>query len=394
MKSDVFFLFLFVIILLGLVICYFLNQPKYREGMDNNTINFTSETGASASLTINSSGVGIITFTNTDGTQTTYTYNSQSDSMNNIKTTTYTGENGGKAILIEGSNGMYMLEIIDPNGKLIVSFVSSSSSSSSNNQDSMNISQTTSSSSQPSSYDNYNHYSGTSYPTTFYGSNGGTARVVENGNGSTVVITNKNGSTDIYYIKNPVSSSSLTSTDPTMNTYYGPNGTSAKVVMDSNGKKQVVITAPNGKTIVYSEDNIMESQDTTTGTETSQATPYTSSTPTSSSLSASTYPPATNTDNTDYSSYLPPGIPKRMIPPGQEDLYILKSEVVPPVCPVCPEPIVQCPKNIDPDKIPPCPPCARCPEPAFDCKKVPNYNAFNPDYMPVPVLANFSSFGM
>ena len=34
---------------------------------------------------------------------------------------------------------------------------------------------------------------------------------------------------------------------------------------------------------------------------------------------------------------------------------------------------------------PPCPPCARCPEPAFDCKKVPNYNAFNQSFMPVPV---------
>jgi len=28
------------------------------------------------------------------------------------------------------------------------------------------------------------------------------------------------------------------------------------------------------------------------------------------------------------------GVPKNKIPPGQEDLYILKSQVVPPVCPV------------------------------------------------------------
>ena len=286
MKSHVFFLFLFVIILLGLATCYFLNQSKYREGMENNTNRFTSKTGSTAG-------------------QSTKTYPS-------------------------------------------------------------------------SSYDNYNHYSGTSYPSVFYGPNGGTARVVQSGNGTTVVITNKNGSTDIYYIKNTTS----TTTDPTMNTYYGPNGTSAKIITNNNGKKQVVITAPNGATVVYSEDNIMNSQDTSesdTGVYYSpgQATPYTSS------LSAS-----------DYSNYLPPGIPKRMIPPGQEDLYILKSEVVPPVCPACPEPIIQCPNNIDPDKIPPCPPCARCPEPAFDCKKVPNYNAFNPDYMPVPALADFSSFGM
>jgi len=83
-----------------------------------------------------------------------------------------------------------------------------------------------------------------------------------------------------------------------------------------------------------------------------------------------------------------------MIPSGQEDLYILKSQVVPPVCPACPEPIVQCPDNNDVTKCPPCAPCSRCPEPAFDCKKVPNYNSFNQDYMPVPVLNSFSSFGM
>ena len=30
------------------------------------------------------------------------------------------------------------------------------------------------------------------------------------------------------------------------------------------------------------------------------------------------------------------GIPAAQIPPGDEDLYILKSEMVPPVCPKCP----------------------------------------------------------
>ena len=42
----------------------------------------------------------------------------------------------------------------------------------------------------------------------------------------------------------------------------------------------------------------------------------------------------------------------------------------------------------------PCPPCARCPEPSFDCKKVPNYSSTNSEYLPVPVLNDFSQFGM
>ena len=43
---------------------------------------------------------------------------------------------------------------------------------------------------------------------------------------------------------------------------------------------------------------------------------------------------------------------------------------------------------------PPCPPCGRCPEPSFDCKKVPNYSSTNSEYLPMPVLNDFSQFGM
>lgn len=84
------------------------------------------------------------------------------------------------------------------------------------------------------------------------------------------------------------------------------------------------------------------------------------------------------------------GVRKNRIPKGQEDLYILKSEVVPPVCPACPN-VTACPRN---EPAPPCPPCARCPEPAFDCKKVPNYNSTNTNYLPRPMLNDFSQFGM
>jgi len=92
----------------------------------------------------------------------------------------------------------------------------------------------------------------------------------------------------------------------------------------------------------------------------------------------------------DASSALPKGIPSYQVPPGQEDMYILKSEIVPPVCPVCPQ-ATACPRQ---EKCPPCPACARCPEPAFECKKVPNYASSNNNYLPRPVLADFSQFGM
>ena len=87
------------------------------------------------------------------------------------------------------------------------------------------------------------------------------------------------------------------------------------------------------------------------------------------------------------------GIPSSQIPQGQEDLYILKSQVVPPVCPACPPVIVD--KNSLSQDCPPCPPCARCPEPSFECKKVPNFNLGPQNtFLPRPVLNNFSTFGM
>lgn len=84
-------------------------------------------------------------------------------------------------------------------------------------------------------------------------------------------------------------------------------------------------------------------------------------------------------------------VSQSQIPPGDEDLYILKSQVVPPVCPACP-PVMACPSSKE--KCPPCPPCARCPEPAFECKKVPNYSGQNDSYLPQPVMSDFSQFGL
>jgi len=72
--------------------------------------------------------------------------------------------------------------------------------------------------------------------------------------------------------------------------------------------------------------------------------------------------------------------------------YILKSEIVPPVCPKCPDSRT-CPRE---KACNPCPPCARCPDPAFECKKVPNYSAINVanagNILPMPRLNSFAQF--
>ena len=69
--------------------------------------------------------------------------------------------------------------------------------------------------------------------------------------------------------------------------------------------------------------------------------------------------------------------------------YILKSEVVPPVCPKCPDSRT-CPRQ---KPCPPCAPCARCPEQPFECKKVPNYRAASvSNVLPLPRLNSFAAF--
>ncbi len=131
------------------------------------------------------------------------------------------------------------------------------------------------------------------------------------------------------------------------------------------------------------------------------------------------------------------GITKDQIPPGQEHLYVLKSQVVPPTCPISPgfskdgsggeggggdnadgEDDADSELKLDQEdssglsnglgaafrgtggsknkKCPPCPACARCPESSFECKKVPNYSigANGSMSVPRPVLADFSQFGM
>lgn len=71
------------------------------------------------------------------------------------------------------------------------------------------------------------------------------------------------------------------------------------------------------------------------------------------------------------------GIRRDQIPPGNDHLYVLKSKIVPPVCPKCPD-VVKINKCDDSNKkCTPCPPCGRCPESPFECKKVPVYSRFN-----------------
>ena len=382
MKGEL--LILFVILLLALILCSFLGGNCGKEGMENGQT-YYGPNGASAQLQTDSTGNNSLVVTTRDGTSTTY-LNTNSDM--------YTGPNGSTATVKQGTNGT-AVQVKDSSGNIVLTLTNNSnngnSTATTQNGTSANTSTTT------TNYDNYNHYNGSSYPTTFYGPDGGTARVIKTDNNNTIVITNKNGTTDIYYID---------SNGSTASTYTGKNGGSAKMITDSNGNQAVEITGPNGSKLVYTGDNAYtynsqddtinqyDSNNNTTGTDVNETTYYG---PNGGQATTVTGPGGNTYASYDSSAYynsLPQGVSRSQIPAGEEDLYILKSQVIPPVCPACPNPIVQSSDSTDVEKCPPCPACMRCQESPYECKKVPTYKAFNQDYMPVPVLSDFSSFGM
>ena len=376
-------LILFVILLLGLILCSFLGGKGTIEGMENSYYRkpFYGENGASAQFQKGTNGNYRLIVRSSNGSTHTYTDSGTTDNI-------YIGPGGATATVYHSNDTV--IKVKDKNGNIILTLTT--------DQNSGNISSTTQNGTTATNYDNYNHYNGTSYPSVFYGPDGGTAKVIQTPNNNTIVITNKNGTTEIYYID-------TNGTDASVSTYYGPNGGSAKMITDNNGNKSVQITTPDGSKIVYTGDNVYtyDSQDdtinqydvdnNTTGTDVSASTyygPYGGEVNTVTGPAGNTY---STYDPSAYYNSQSNGIPRAKIPPGDEDLYILKSQIVPPVCPKC-DPVVKCSDNFDATKCAPCKPCGRCELPPFECVKRPTYNAFNPDIMPVPILSDFTSFGM
>ena len=337
-------LFLFLILLLGLVLCSFLGGNCGNEGFTGNfSGTFTTK------QTDNKNNKNKTTSTNGASTSSKVSYDNYNhfngSSTQLASGTSFYGPNGGSVIVNTDNNGKQTLQVTLANGQKPMTFSSSKQSSS------------------KEGYTNYTGNNGTA--TTFYGPNGATATVVNGNNGQQAInVKTSSGSytytqsgTSIYNPDNTTSTQYYGSTGyPVQSSgyslsYNGPYGGSAGSVTGPQGNSAYYAQGPQGNTVAGITSDGYSDQ---------------------------------------YYSTMPQGIPKSQIPSGQEDLYILKSQVVPPVCPACPT-SAACPRQ---EKCPPCPACARCPEPSFECKKVPNYNAIGSDYLPAPVLNDFSSFGM
>ena len=217
---------------------------------------------------------------------------------------------------------------------------------------------------------------------TYSGPHGTTATLTTLGGINAITVTFRNNSSSVFYVDKNDTSGTV---------YIDPYGDKAVINTVNN---TIIVTTRHGETFTYTR---------VSGNVTSYS-PYTS---TYSSTPAYTTSSVTNqntgntvgsitgpNDNTLYYSGNVNGKPITVnsVPPGDEDLYILKSQVVPPVCPVCPPQIV---KKCDKEKE--CGPCPiqRCPTAPFKCVKQPDYS--NPEikqYLPVPVLNSFSTFGL
>jgi hypothetical protein len=338
MNTDA--LFLFLILLLGLVFCSVLGGNCGAEGFDSGNSDGTS--GTSSTSTNGASTSGAVNYDN---------YNHYSGSSTQLANgTTFYGKNGGYVVVSSNQDGSQGLRVVVAGGAKPISFSSQSQPAQSQPMQSQPMQ------SQPAQSQPMQSQTGDNSSATFYGPNGASATVAMNANGQqSIQVQTASGSYDFSSgYGQPDSNAVATSSDSVTSTqYYGSTGSPVQL---------------SGYSLAYQ------------GTGGS-ANPSTMSPPSTMSAPSTAY---------DYSSSLPQGIPASQIPRGQEDMYILKSEIVPPVCPACPSSSA-CPRQ---EKCPPCPACARCPEPSFECKKVPNYSAINNDYLPSPVLNDFSSFGM
>jgi hypothetical protein len=373
-------LFLFLILLLGLVLCSFLGGNCEKEGFtDNNSKLHSRKTTSEASTSSNNN------FDNYNH----YTGNSTQLSSG----ATFYGDKGTTAVVVNNSDGTQSLQITLPGKSEPITF-------SQNNSDTTNVKE---------SYTNYYGAHGTA--TKFYGPNGETATIVNANNGQQAIkvetsdgvyyynvsgnLNNNNTDTSTQYYGStgyPIQQSQYALAVQGGSQYYGPYGGSATSVTGPYGNTAFYAEGPNGNSISGVNTNSNTNYyGPYGGSATSVTGPYGNTAFYAEGPNGNSISGVNTNSNTDYYNTLPPGIPRNQIPPGKEDLYILKSEVVPPVCPACPVSAAVVPRQ---ESCPPCPACARCPEPSFECKKVPNYNAINNEYLPAPVLNDFSQFGM
>ena len=157
---------------------------------------------------------------------------------------------------------------------------------------------------------NYNHYSAVQIPIAYYNNNGGVATLLNINNTYSITVSNPTSGTMTF-------TSSTPATDPSTITNYtftSPTNSTATVISDNNGSYAIQINN-NGFVDLYTDTLPTVSPDSNMYNNNSVQSNYTPVGP---------IPISTQ------------GISQSNIPIGDQDLYMLKSQIVPPVCPACP----------------------------------------------------------
>ena len=269
------------------------------EGMTNNNTSSTKTNtnvvlygpdGGTATIISDKNTVSVTTMS---GSTTSYSYKSTT-STSTFSTKTYEDSTGNKAVVVSNASGPVVAQISTGTNTNPVMY-----------------------------YPNDEHSGGSDTKSTvaqntefnvFYAKNGNIARLISGDNTDLLVITQKSsGDVELFHM-NPGSGPNKQ--------FFGPNGQVA-LYSTVDGKQQIELTNANQTSYVFSlsttESSNSSSITKSSNTTTSQPEPMT----TSSSLNNSS-------------------IQQSVYPTNQDDLYILKSSVVPPVCPKCPQPIIQC----------------------------------------------------
>lgn len=239
------------------------------------------------------------------------------------------------------------------------------------------------------SYDNYNHFNGNTNTVVYYGPNKSTAKFEDN-----TVVINIDGKKEVYKVDSSSDSASV---------FHGPNGSAA--IVTNNGETTIQLNPNGGDAIIFYPNNYRKNDNTNindidhysgrNGSVTTVDGAYGNDAVAVTGPRGNTAVATDNNGlpgpkgNADY--YPNMGIPRSAIPNGDEDLYILKSQVVIPVCPKCDCSAAYIMARED-KKCNPCPAPKRCPDPAFTCEKRPDYSKLNHNLVPIPMLNDFSKF--
>jgi hypothetical protein len=396
------------ILILGIFLFAILGEKLWREGMQgtfSGTFNVNNpnpnpngppppSSSSSSSSSSGSSGASTPSSVQYDN------YNHFTQSSTQLPSgTTFYGENGGNVYVTTNSDGTQTLTVTLSTGQTPLIFTSTQSGNSTGS--------TTNSSSMAEGYTNYgNSNTGNASATTFSGPMGDTATILTTTNGQKAVNVQTSegaytfGSSGSIYNPNNTSNTGLNSTQYYGSTgspiqtgdsalaYQGPYGANGVAVSGQNNTAYYA-EGPQGNSVsgVYPNDN----NNNNTINAGAVTGPQGNTAFYASGQNGTVAGTTTNNNSPTYTTAPLQGIPKSQIPAGSEDLYILKSEAFPITMP---PPVIipassseNCPKPI-------CPGCKPCKYPPVTCKAVPDYNNIEDQYLPSPVLNDFSQFGM